>query len=105
MAHFIAMSGSSGCLPDYCEVYQGTEEGLAAAVEGLDNLFELTKEQLRVLRKNRYLNLGAGAGADYCEVIRCLCATPGVHSEDGKVPWEEEEEEEEAADAEEEGPC
>jgi hypothetical protein len=91
--HYISLSGSSGCLPEYCEAYEGTEEGFEAAVEGLDNLFELTKDQLKVLRKRRFLYLGGGYGADYCQVTTCECETPSDHFEDGVVPWEEEEEE------------
>ena len=88
MQHFIAMSGSHGCLPDHCEVFPTFD----AAVADLVSLFELGSVRERRLRSNRYLGLvpspiekrqGVYFGAEYCEIDGCDCDTPNVHSDSG----------------------
>jgi hypothetical protein len=81
VTHFIAMSGSHGCLPDHCEVF----ETCADSVEDLTNLFELGRTRKARLAKFRYLELTREDGAEYCEITECDCATPGVHSDSGEV--------------------
>ena len=84
--HWIAMSGSVGCLPDHCEVYQEVE----GAVEDLVSLFDLNKKQEEALRNRHFLNLrGAEDGADYASISGCECADPGIHTEEGKVDWDD----------------
>ena len=79
--HYIAMSGSAGCLPDYCEVYPGTKEGLDGAVEGLATLHELNRTQRAILRSGFFLRLKSGTGADYAQIEQCNCSDPQIHSE------------------------
>src|SRR5262245_13523191 len=76
--HFIAMGGIHGCLPDMCSAYSD----LAAAVESLSDLYELTEEQTRELKDSQYLELGADQGGDYCEITECDCSKPWEHEED-----------------------
>lgn len=67
-AHYHAMNGSHGCLPDnnmLCSTY-------AAAVESLSDMFELDQSMERRLRRDGYLELvSARDGADYCEITTC----------------------------------
>jgi hypothetical protein len=87
-AHYIAMSGMHGCLPDHCEVF----ETRADAVTDLTSLFELGRIRETRLKENGYLELevslieaaqGDCFGADYCEISACNCATPEIHSDSG----------------------
>ncbi len=84
--HYIAMSGQHGCMPDHCEVFDTHGE----AVEDLTQLFELGRTRKARLRKDSYLELtpnpveenqGEDFGAEYCEVTRCDCDNPLVHSD------------------------
>ena len=75
--HFIAMSGTHGCLPDSCEVY----DTHADAVEALAAMFELGRTRRTRLYAHRYLELRRADGAEYCEITECDCATPEVHSD------------------------
>lgn len=84
--HYIAMSGSYGCIPDHCEVF----ETLTDAVEDLVQLFELGKDRAIRLRDNRHIQLelspvernqGRHFGAEYCEIHTCACDTPEIHSD------------------------
>ena len=85
--HYIAMSGSHGCLPDHCEVF----ETHADAVSDLAMLFELGRTRKARLRKNSYLELTPspieardedfGFGAEYCEITECDCDNPAIHSD------------------------
>ena len=85
--HYIAMSGSHGCLPDHCEVF----ETYADAVADLVQLFELGRTRAARLKKNSYLELVPspiesrdeefGWGAEYCEIQTCDCDEPAVHSD------------------------
>ena len=85
--HYIAMSGSHGCLPDHCEVF----ETYADAVADLVQLFELGRTRAARLKKNSYLELVPspiesrdeefGWGAEYCEIQTCDCDKPAVNSD------------------------
>lgn len=79
--HYIAMSGSSGCLPDFCEPFQKRKE----AVDALGDLHEMTRKEKEALRSSGYVTLTVGA--DYAEVKECQCVTPGIHTESGVVDW------------------
>ena len=65
--HYIAGSGSHGCLYDNCEVYQSHKD----AVNSLADTFELGRTRKTKLRKESYLELGPNDGADYCEITEC----------------------------------
>lgn len=84
--HYIAMSGSHGCLPDNCEVFDTRK----AAVDSLVSLFELGRTRKARLNKNGYLELVASPieqaqdvsfGAAYCEITECDCDNPAQHSD------------------------
>jgi hypothetical protein len=88
--HYIAMGGSRGCLPDYCEVHTT----LNAAVEDLAQTYVTASK--KTLRKDRYCALsrsprhldpwdvGArGDAAEYCEIQECSCDNPLIHSDAG----------------------
>lgn len=84
--HYIAMSGSHGCLPDHCEVF----ESYADAVTDLVDLFELGRTRKARLRKDSYLELtpspieqaqDVSFDAEYCEITECDCDNPAQHSD------------------------
>jgi hypothetical protein len=77
--HFIAMSGSYGCIPDNVTVFEKRID----AVRHLIDLFELPVNGSRAndLRITRYTDLGQGFGADYAEVQKCNCDHPEIHDE------------------------
>jgi len=50
---FIAMSGTHGCLPDYCEVFSSRNE----AIQSLVQLFNLGELHAARLRQDGYLEL------------------------------------------------
>jgi hypothetical protein len=82
--HFIAMSGSHGCLPDSCEVFPEYQ----SAVDSLAELFGLGRTRKARLFADRTLELVPGIGedefgAEYCEIQECGCDNPGVHSDSG----------------------
>jgi hypothetical protein len=86
LKHWIAMSGSHGCLPDNCEVFE-TRKG---AVDSLVSLFELGRTRAARLKKTGYLELtlspieqaqDVSFGADYCEITQCDCDNPLEHSD------------------------
>lgn len=56
--HIIAMSGSHGCLPDQCSVYDSAED----AASGMAQLFELSKRRECELANTGYLALYNGEG-------------------------------------------
>jgi hypothetical protein len=93
--HFIAMGGEYGCMPDNCQAYYSPED----AVDGLNNIYELSEQQLVELTDNWITYLAREQGGAYCEISDCDCDEPWSHSEyDGPENWEEEEEEEEEVD-------
>ena len=82
LKHFIAMSGSHGCLPDHCQSYTT----LASAVDDLTELFGLGRTRRARLKAELYLELTPTFeedefGAEYCEIHTCECATPEVHND------------------------
>ena len=82
--HFIAMSGSHGCLPDFVQGYVTKRE----AVDSLADMFELGRTRKAALSHDSYLELSPGRnGADYCEVVECNCAKPWEHGEDEPEDW------------------
>lgn len=67
-AHWHAMDGSYGCLPDNNDVYETRRD----AVEGSAFLLELGRKRTAILRRDSYLDLSPKRdGADYVEVVEC----------------------------------
>src|SRR5262249_18356266 len=62
---------------DTCSAYAD----LAAAIESLSELYELTDEQTRALQDAQYLELDDHQGGDYCEIKDCDCSKPWQHDE------------------------
>jgi hypothetical protein len=92
MTHYIAMGGDRGFMPDNCQAYDTRE----SAIDGLDNLYELSREQLKVLTHYGDTNLKREQGGSYCEVSECDCPRPWEHGEgDEPENWPEYHEEEE----------
>lgn len=79
--HYIAMAGIGGCLPNFCEVYETEKQ----AVEGLDALCELSRQQKRELRLYGLTDLTKAQGNEYAEVVECDCNEPGGHQDDMTV--------------------
>ena len=83
MPHYIAGSGTHGCLYDYCHAHETFED----AVQDLVALHNLGRVRERRLRNDRYLSLKAtfaeelSYGADYCEVNTCECIDPERHND------------------------
>jgi hypothetical protein len=75
-AHYLAMSGSPGFIPDCCEMFDSREE----AVSDLVKFLELTAEQENRLRAWDFTTCDPMQGAGYCQVLECECATPEIHS-------------------------
>ncbi len=80
MTHYIFMSGSYGCIPDYC----GACRKYLDAVDCLAETFNLSRVRRVGLKKYRYLDLLKRDGADYCEIVECDCSTPWVHDEQSR---------------------
>ena len=78
--HFIAMSGSYGCLPDNVMVFERKSE----AVNHIINTFELALYGRKAdnLREVGYADLGGDYGADYAEIVRCTCDNVKIHNQD-----------------------
>jgi hypothetical protein len=88
--HYVAMGGSRGCLPDYCEVHTT----LSDAVEDLARTYVTASK--KALRQNRYCDLSrslrhpvfggaSGDAAEYCEIQECSCDNPLIHSDCGEM--------------------
>lgn len=75
--HYIAMSGSHGCLPDFCQSAYTHDQ----AVDTLVNLFELGRRRAAILKSDNYLELAPIDGAQYCEIDTCECDDPSVHND------------------------
>lgn len=73
--HYLAMSGSSGCIPDYMQ----SHDDWGSAVEDLAGLFDLSEQAETLLRVHGYLGLTKEDGADYCEIVLCDCANAHLH--------------------------
>lgn len=66
---WLAGSGSYGCIYDNAEEYPTFED----AVQSLLDLFELRgTRRAGDLRRNRYVDLGEGFGADYAEIVKIV---------------------------------
>lgn len=76
MRHYLAMSGSSGCLPDHLQSCDDWQE----AVDDLTGLFELSEQATTMLQVHGILALDPTTdGADYCEIVACDCAASHLH--------------------------
>ncbi len=75
--HWIAGSGEYGCLYDQC----GSYGSKASAIESMAQLFDGVRGVKAQLRRYEYMDLPAGAGADYVEITVCTCDTPEVHND------------------------
>lgn len=77
-SHYIAMAGLHGCLPNSCEVYDTYQD----AVDSLVSLHELGKKRAAALKRDGSLELNIGRDDnEYCEVEKCACSEPQVHSD------------------------
>jgi hypothetical protein len=65
--HYHAMSGSHGCMPDNNETYSTP----AAAISDLVELFEMSRRQIKELKRNWTIELHPADGAEYAEVTEC----------------------------------
>jgi hypothetical protein len=93
--HYIEMSGDHGYLPDHCDVSSDRD----SCVESLAQLFDLGRTRKATLKREGYLELtpspvevnqGVTFGAEYCEIVECVCSTPWIHSEGmTRAEWEE----------------
>jgi hypothetical protein len=86
--HYIAMSGSHGCLPDSCNAYEQYD----SAVAELASMFELGRTRKARLFADGTLELEPeNDGAEYCEIVSCQCAKPWEHCDAGDDPrdWED----------------
>lgn len=76
--HYIAGSGSYGCLYDQSSVH----ESYADAVSALSDLFELGRIRRAKLNRDGHLELNTRKdGANYCEVTTCHCGNPTDHQD------------------------
>lgn len=73
--HYLATSGSYGCIPDHLQSHSDWQ----SAVEDLAELFELSEQATTLLQVHGYINLGLEHGADYCEIVACECAAAHLH--------------------------
>jgi len=87
--HYIAMSGSHGCLPDHLACFKKYSE----AVRDLIDVFQLPRDGVKAteLRKCGYVELDEADwpgrnehryGAEYAEIQKCNCDHPKIHDED-----------------------
>lgn len=78
--HFIAMSGSYGCIPDNIATF----ERKADAIYHIISTFELALYGRKAdnLREVGYADLGEDYGADYAEIKRCNCSNSKIHEEE-----------------------
>ena len=86
--HWIAVSGSHGCLPDSCNAYETYQD----AVDSLVDMFSLGRTRKARLFADRTLELKPRIdGAEYCEIIQCSCSSPWDHCDAGPDPrdWPE----------------
>lgn len=75
--HYIAMNGTSGCLPDSCDVYLSEE----SAIEALRDRLELTTDQVNGLSDTHQTACTPEQGAQYASVQICTCHSPWEHQE------------------------
>lgn len=77
--HFIAMSGTYGCIPDNIHVFEKRLD----AVKYIIDIFELPRygSKAEDLRKTGYVELGHDFGADYAEIEECNCSHPEIHDD------------------------
>lgn len=61
----ISMIGRFGCYPDNSEDHDSFDE----ACSYLSETLELTTQQKDILKKDGFLKLNYGKGADYCEIV------------------------------------
>ena len=88
--HFIAMSGTFGCIPDNITTFPTYSE----AVQHLIDVFDLPPygKKANELRECGYVTLDEDGGpnsseirefgADYAEIVKCECNNIGIHNGD-----------------------
>jgi hypothetical protein len=84
MAHYIAMSGMHGCLPDWRWLAADERDAVEASVDMFSDLLTAETEGAfrRALADGGYASLaGTDAGADYVEIVSCDCDDPSQHEE------------------------
>lgn len=78
--HYIGMAGLHGYIPQTCDVY----ETIGDAAQSLGDLHELSKNKIRLLCRDMYIELDLHKhGNEYCEIVECECDDPNVHSDSG----------------------
>jgi hypothetical protein len=80
MAHYIAMSGSFGCLPDWTATAETRDEALDVALDMWGEHMR-APEDTESLKEFGFLALPSGVGAEYVEVTACDCTDPSIHEE------------------------
>ena len=80
MKHYIGMSGSHGCLPDYNSGSCRTKLDAALAIA---NVFDKSDSWARKFASRMYHDFKPGEGASYAEIMECNCAKPSEHCEPG----------------------
>ena len=80
MKHYIGMSGSHGCLPDYNSGSCRTKLDAALAIA---NVFDKSDSWARKFASRMYHDFKPGEGASYAEIMECDCAKPSEHCEPG----------------------
>lgn len=76
--HWIGMAGLSGCMPNYCGVY----DTKCDAARSLATMHEEARGTFKRLMRDGYAALDlARDGNEYAEMIDCSCTTPEVHEE------------------------
>ena len=88
--HFIAMSGSNGCIPDNIAAFPKYSE----AVQYMIDVFDLPPygKKAKGLRECGYVTLDEDGGpnsseirdfgADYAEIVKCNCSNSKIHEEE-----------------------
>ena len=88
--HFIAMSGTFGCIPDNIAAFPKYSE----AVQYMIDVFDLPPygKKAKKLRECGYVTLDEDGGpnsseirdfgAEYAEIVKCKCGNIGIHNGD-----------------------
>ncbi len=78
MAHYIAMAGLHGCMPNTCFAHESYDN----AVDDLATTHGLGAKRRAALKRDGYLELNFKRdGNEYAEIVECDCATPDVHND------------------------
>jgi hypothetical protein len=77
-AHYIAMAGLRGYLPNYCAAH----DSYADAVEDLAAMHDLGRDRKRELKRNGCIELNLHRdGNEYAEIEECNCGNLEQHND------------------------